>query len=84
MHVSEIKPKKASENLAQYYEQAKFAKVLVTIKTDCDLDFDPESTVIRDLMNEQSYAMLKKLELKNILSRFAELPSDDGAFCDPA
>jgi len=83
-HVSEIKPKKASENLAQYYEQAKFAKVLVTIKTDCDLDFDPESTVIRDLMNEQSYAMLKKLELKNILSRFAELPSDDGAFCDPA
>ena len=75
-HVSEIKPRKASENLAVYYDQALFSKKLVTIKTDCELDFDPEDGRIIDMLNQESYVMMKKLELKNILKRFEEIPID--------
>ncbi len=69
-HVDEIKPKKASENLKQFYEQAQFSKVLATIKTDCELSFDPESAKIADMFNAASYEIFKKLELKNMLKRF--------------
>lgn len=69
-HVSEIKPKKASENLKTYYEQAQFSKVLATIKTDCELDFDLEDAAVGQMMNDASYKILKQLELKNILKRF--------------
>ncbi|MCR4673230.1 MAG: DNA polymerase I [Lachnospiraceae bacterium] len=74
-HVDEIKPKKASENLKNYYEQAQFSKVLATIKTDCELDFDPRDAVISDIMNSRSYELLKKLELNNILKRFDAAPA---------
>lgn len=69
-HAAEIKPKKASENLMTYYEQAQFSKVLATIKTDCELDFNPEDAAVGQMMNDTSYKLLKQLELKNILKRF--------------
>lgn len=34
-HISEIKPKKAMENLSAFYEQALMSKVLATIKAGC-------------------------------------------------
>lgn len=77
-HVDEIKPKKASENLKAFYDQAVLSKVLATIKTDCDIDFDPEKTQIGDLMNEASYKILKRLELKNILKRFENVDQAAG------
>ena len=73
-HAAEIKPKKASENLQLHYEDAKFSKVLVTIKTDCELEYDPEDGRIGDMLNEESYVMMKRLELKNILKRFEDIP----------
>ena len=70
-HAAELKPKKASENLVTYYEQAQFSKVLATIKTDCVLDFKLEVAAIGRMMNNASYALLRAgLELKNILKRF--------------
>lgn len=69
-HAAEIKPKKAGENLTANYQQAVFSKFLVTIKTDCELDFSPEEARLGDLLNEDSYVIMKKLELKGILSRF--------------
>ena len=69
-HAAELKPMKASENLVSYYEQAQFSKVLATIKTDCVLDFKLEDAAIGQMMNDASYALLKRLELKNILKRF--------------
>lgn len=69
-HAAEIKPKKASENLTAYYEQAQFSRVLAAIKTDCELDFKLEEGAIGQMMNDASYKLLKRLELKNILKRF--------------
>ena len=77
-HAAEIKPKKASENLQSFYDQAVLSKVLATIKTDCDVDFDPEKTRIGQLLNEDSYKILKKLELKNILKRFENVDQAAG------
>ena len=53
-HAAELKPKKASENLVTYYEQAQFSKVLATIKTDCVLDFKLEDAAIGQIMNDAS------------------------------
>ena len=41
-HAAEIKPKKASENLAAYQEQARLSKFLATIVRDMPLEWDKE------------------------------------------
>lgn len=70
-HIEEIKPNRAKENLREYYDQALLSKQLATIKLDCPLTVDLETTEIDHLFNEQSYQILKRLEFKNLLSRFA-------------
>ena len=69
-HVDELKPKKAAENLKTYYDQALFCRQLVTIKTDCEIEFDPEKAGTEHMFNAESYQLLKRLELKQILKRF--------------
>ena len=77
-HAEEIKPKKASQNLQEYYDTALFSRILVTIRTDCPLDFDLEDARIGNLLNTESYQIMKRLELNNILSRFEEIPENTG------
>lgn len=69
-HLDEIKPRKAQENLGEYYEQALLSKTLATIKTDCELEYNLDNTVINDLFNKDAYIIMKRLEFKNLLSRF--------------
>lgn len=69
-HVDAIKPKKASENLRQYYDQAQLSKKLATICTDCGFVLDPDQARLGDIYNEDAYKIFKRLEFKNILSRF--------------
>lgn len=69
-HIEEIKPNRAKENLRKYYDQALLSKQLATIKLDCPLIIDLDTTEITHLFNEQSYQILKRLEFKNLLSRF--------------
>ncbi len=77
-HASEIKPKKASENLILYYDQARMSKVLATIRTDCDLDFHMEDAVIGNMVNDESRKLLKSLELNSLLKRFENTASVSG------
>lgn len=65
-----VKPKRASENLAIYAEQAKKSKWLVTIKTDVPLEFHIEEARVENIFNENSYNMFKKYEFKSLLNRF--------------
>lgn len=69
-HADEIKPKKASENLKTYYEQAQMSKILATIKTDCGYVLDTQKASTDHMYNEDSYQWFKRLEFKNILNRF--------------
>lgn len=69
-HAVEIKPKKASENLAAYQEQARLSKFLATIVRDMPLEWDKESLKIGDMFNQTAYELVKRLEFKSMFSHF--------------
>ena len=69
-HAAEIKPKKASENLAAYQEQARLSKFLATIVRDMPLEWDNETLKIGDMFNQTAYELVKRLEFKSMFSRF--------------
>ena len=69
-HAAEIKPKKASENLVAYQEQARLSKFLATIVRDMPLEWDKESLKIGDMFNQTAYELVKRLEFKSMFSRF--------------
>lgn len=70
-HIDEVKPPKARENLKEYYDQAKLSKKLAAINTETPLEFLPEEARIQDFYTKEAYALIKKLEFKNILARFS-------------
>ena len=69
-HLEEIKKKSVKETLAANRELADLSKQLATIKTDCELDFSYEKARAEGFYTKEAYALCKKLEFKNILSRF--------------
>ncbi len=69
-HCSEVKPKKASENLGEFQEQARLSKFLATIIRDMPLSFEREQTKIGDMFNSAAYDLVKRLELKSMYGRF--------------
>lgn len=87
-HVESLKPKRASENLKTYYEQAQMSKTLATIDTNCGFVLDIDKAAAENMYNEQSFALFKRLEFKNILSRFdgdvtsSDALADDVRFVD--
>ncbi len=69
-HAAEIKPKKASENLTAFAEQARLSKFLATIIRDMPLEWKQEALQMGDLFNAEAYALVKRLEFKSMFSRF--------------
>lgn len=69
-HAAEIKPKKASENLAEFQEQARLSKFLATIIRDMPLEWDGDAMRISDMFNTEAYELVKRLEFKSMFSRF--------------
>lgn len=74
-HLDEIKPKKAMENLGEYYEQALMSKVLATIKLDVPIDIDFSEMKMESLFTKGAYDYIKNLELKSLLKYF-EVPEE--------
>ena len=71
-HASEIKPKKASENLTEYQEQARLSKYLATIIRDMPLEWDREKLERKDTFNPAAYELIKQLEFRSMFSRFEQ------------
>lgn len=69
-HSTEVKPKKTSQNLEEFQEQARLSKFLATIVRDMPITLEKENTKIRDLFNPTAYDLVKRLELKSMYSRF--------------
>lgn len=69
-HIDEMPPGKVTNSLKENRELAFMSKVLATIKVDCELDFDIEEATLGNLYNEDVYLIFKRLEFKNLLSRF--------------
>lgn len=72
-HADEVKPPRASKNIVEYWDQAVMSKELATIITDVPLDYDFSSARLQDtadLYTEEAYLLCKRLEFKNLLTRF--------------
>lgn len=76
-HVEEISKKSVRESLIQNKELADLSKVLATINVDSPIEFDYEEAGIRDFYTEEAYRLFKKLEFKNLLSKFEKGVSND-------
>lgn len=81
-HIDEVKPKRAQNNLREYYDQAILSKELATIKLDCDLEYSFEDAVLNDIYTEEAFILLKKLEFKSILKRFDGIEEPDPFPCE--
>ena len=69
-HVDEIKPKRAQNNLREHYDLAQMSKTLATIVTDAPVEYQLEQAALGDLFTPEADVWMKKLEFKNMLSRF--------------
>jgi DNA polymerase-1 len=69
-HVDELKPKKAMENLKEFYDQAIMSKELATIKLDVELKVDFANLTFSSIFTDEAYDYIKTLELKSLLKYF--------------
>ncbi len=72
-HVDEIKPPRASNNLKEHYDMAQMSKTLATIDIHADIEYELQNAklnAVSDLYTEEAYLLCKRLEFKNLLSRF--------------
>lgn len=53
-HASELKPPRASKNIQEFWEQAKMSKVLATIETHADFEFDIEKAHYENPYTEEA------------------------------
>ncbi len=78
-HVEEISKKSIRESLVENKELADLSKALATIKTDCDIELDYEAAKAEGYYTKEAYAIFKRLEFKNILSRFDTEQTEEGS-----
>jgi DNA polymerase I len=69
-HIDEMTPGKVTNSLKENKELAFLSKKLATICVDCELEYNIEDAGLEDLYNEDVYQIFKRLEFKNLLSRF--------------
>ena len=69
-HADEIKPARAANNLKEHYDMAVMSKKLATIDTHAPISIPDELAGLEHMYSEDAYQMMKRLEFKNILSRF--------------
>lgn len=70
-HIEEVKPPRAQNNLREHYDMAKMSKVLATIEVNAPIACDIDQSVLGNLFTPEAYVWMKKLEFKNMLSRFS-------------
>ena len=71
-HLEEITPKRAKTNLEEHYDMAQMSKTLATIEVHVPIEFDMEAAKLTDLYTPEAYVYMKRLEFKNILTRFSD------------
>lgn len=82
-HVEEIEKKAVRESLIQNKELADLSRTLATIRTDSEIDYRFEDAGVGNFYTEEAYILCKKLEFKNLLSRFEKnvaVPNEQTAY----
>lgn len=78
-HIQDIKPPKAKNNLAEYYDQAVMSKTLATIDRKAPVSLNYDDAALHDIYTADAYALCRELGFKKILSRFDEAAVSGGA-----
>jgi len=76
-HVSEIKPKKASENIALFAEQARFSRELSEICRTVPIEADFSALSPEAMYNRDALAEIIRLEFKSMTQRFMRLSTGE-------
>ena len=71
-HLEEITPKRAKTNLEEHYDMAQMSKTLATIEVHAPIEFDMEAAKLTNLYTPEAYVYMKRLEFKNMLTRFSD------------
>lgn len=61
---------KAAEMLIAEWDNAKMSKILATINIDSPIDFEYDDARVEGMFNEESFEIIKRLELKSLIKRF--------------
>lgn len=61
---------KAAQMLIDEWDNAKLSKILATINIDSPIDFEYDDAKVENMFNEESFEMIKRLELKSLIKRF--------------
>ena len=69
-HVEEITKKAIRESLIEHRDLADLSKTLATIHVNSEIDYCFEDAKIGNFYTEEAYLLCKKLEFKNLLTRF--------------
>lgn len=69
-HIEEVRPNRAKENLMAHYDMAQMSKELATIDVQADISYELSDSKLKNLFTEEAYMLCKRLEFKNMLSRF--------------
>ncbi len=69
-HIDEIKKPALHKNLAENEDKARMSLFLVTIKTDCDVELEPEKARADGYYTCEAFELCTELGFKNFLSRF--------------
>lgn len=69
-HADELKPNKARESMQNHYDMAQLSKELATINIESPIEFTLSDARIQNLYTQEAFEFFKRLEFKNLLSRF--------------
>lgn len=72
-HADVVKPPRAGKNILEFWEQAVMSKELAAIITNAPVSYDfskAHLSGISDLYTKEAYLLCKRLDFKNLLSRF--------------
>ncbi|MBD5546910.1 MAG: DNA polymerase I [Lachnospiraceae bacterium] len=75
--VDEVKKNSVRESLKNNEELARLSKALATINVNSSIEFSFDEAKVHDFYTEDAYVIFKKLEFKNLLSRFEKGISND-------
>ena len=76
-HVEEVAKKSIRESLIANEELAWLSKRLATINVDSPVELSFEEAKVKDFFTEEAYVLFKKLEFKNLLSKFEKGVSNE-------
>ncbi len=77
-HIDEMPKSKVRESFRENYEKAQFSKKLVTIDVNADIDYDLAKAGLGNLYTKEAYELCRKLEFKQLLSRFQGQEKSEG------